>query len=75
MFHYIKTLSSKVVAQSIAFQVVSIYWVGVAPFHCYRNTKGLTRIGSTCVAHTSPHSAAAVTSLRHKSAFGPLVGQ
>jgi len=27
--------------------------------------KGPTPIGSTCVAHTSPHSAAAVTSLRH----------
>jgi len=27
--------------------------------------KGPTRIGRTCVAHTSPHSAAAVTSLRH----------
>jgi len=25
-FHYIKTLSGKVVAQSIAFRVVSIYW-------------------------------------------------
>jgi len=25
-FHYIKTVSGKVVAQSIAFQVVSIYW-------------------------------------------------
>jgi len=31
-FHYIKTVSSKVVAQSIAFQVVSIYWQGVEPF-------------------------------------------
>jgi len=28
-FHYIKTVSSKVVAQSIAFRVVSIYWQGV----------------------------------------------
>ena len=27
-FHYIKTVSGKVVAQSIAFQVVSIYWQG-----------------------------------------------
>jgi len=25
-FHYIKTVSAKVVAQSIAFPVVSIYW-------------------------------------------------
>ena len=32
-FHYnIKTLSGKVVAQSIAFQVVSIYWQGDDPF-------------------------------------------
>jgi len=31
-FHYIKTLNGKVVAQSIAFRVVSIYWHGVAPF-------------------------------------------
>jgi len=31
-FHYIKTLSGKVVAQSIAFRVVSIYWQVVAPF-------------------------------------------
>jgi len=27
-FHYIKTASSKVVAQSIAFRVVAIYWQG-----------------------------------------------
>jgi len=31
-FHYIKTVSGKVVAQSIAFRVVSIYWQGVAQF-------------------------------------------
>jgi len=31
-FHYVKTISGKVVAQSIAFRVVSIYWQGVAPF-------------------------------------------
>ena len=31
-FHYIKTLSGRVVAQSIAFRVVSIYLLGVAPF-------------------------------------------
>jgi len=31
-FHYIKTLSGKVVAQSIAFRVVSRYWQGVVPF-------------------------------------------
>jgi len=31
-FHYIKTVSGRVVAQSIAFRVVSIYWQGVAPF-------------------------------------------
>jgi len=27
-FHYIKTVSDKVVAQSIAFRAVSIYWKG-----------------------------------------------
>jgi len=27
-FHYVKTVSGKVVAQSIAFRVVSIYWQG-----------------------------------------------
>jgi len=31
-FHYMKTTSGKVVAQSIAFRVVSIYWQAVAPF-------------------------------------------
>ena len=31
-FQYIQTVSGKVVAQSIAFRVVSIYWQGVAPF-------------------------------------------
>jgi len=31
-FHYIKTVSGKVVAQSIALRVVSIYWQEVAPF-------------------------------------------
>jgi len=31
-FHYMKTVRGKVVAQSIAFRVVSIYWQGVAPF-------------------------------------------
>jgi len=67
-FHYIKTVSGKVVAQSIAVRVVSIYWQGVAPFPWYLNGKGPIRIGITCVAHTSPHSAApwrhCVTSLR-----------
>jgi len=38
---------------------------GVALFRWYLNAKGLIRIGSTCVAHTSPYTAAAVTSLRH----------
>jgi len=28
----VKTISGKVVAQSIAFRVVSMYWQGVAPF-------------------------------------------
>jgi len=59
-FHYIKTVTGKVVAQSIAFRVVSIYWQGIAPFPWYLNAKGPTPIGSTCVAHTSSHSAAAV---------------
>ena len=31
-FHYIKTVSGKVVAQSIAFRLVLIYWQRVAPF-------------------------------------------
>ena len=30
-FHYIKTVSGKVVAQSIAFRVISIYWLGNVP--------------------------------------------
>jgi len=30
-FHYIKTVSSEVVAQSIVFRVVSIYWQGTTP--------------------------------------------
>ena len=51
--------------QSIAFRVASIYWQGVAPFPWYLNAKVLTPSGSTCVAHTSPHSTAAMTSLRH----------
>jgi len=64
-FHCIKTIGSKVVAHSIAFRVVSVYWQGVAPFPWYLNAKGPTPIGSSCVAHTSPHSAAVVTSLHH----------
>jgi len=31
-FHYIQTVSGKVVVQSIAFRVVSIYWQGDEPF-------------------------------------------
>jgi len=31
-FHYIKTVSDKVVAQSIAFRVISIYWQENDPF-------------------------------------------
>ena len=38
-FHSIKTVHFKVVAQSIAFRVVSIYWQGVAPFPWYLNAK------------------------------------
>ena len=44
---------------------INILAEGIAPFPRYLNAKKPTRIGSTCVAHTSPHSAAAVTSLRH----------
>jgi len=51
-FHYIKTVSGKVVAQSIAFRVVSRYWHGVAPFPWYLNAKGPTPIGIACVAHS-----------------------
>ena len=41
MFHYIKTVSGKVVAQSIAFRVVSIYWQGVVPLPiCWYHSKG-----------------------------------
>jgi len=39
-FYYIKTVSSIIVAQSVVFRVVSIYWQGVAPFPRYLNTKG-----------------------------------
>jgi len=43
-FHYIKTVSGKVVAQSIAFWVVSIYWQSVAPFPwCLNAKKNCTR--------------------------------
>jgi len=31
-FHYIRTVSGKVVAQSIAFRVASVYWQGDDPF-------------------------------------------
>jgi len=31
-FHYIETVIGRVVAQSIAFRVVSIYWQGDDPF-------------------------------------------
>ena len=31
-FHYIKTVSGRVVTHSIAFRVVSIYWQGEDPF-------------------------------------------
>ena len=49
-----KFLSGKIIAQSIAFRVVSIYWQGVAPFPWYLNAEGPTRIWSTCVAYTLP---------------------
>jgi len=38
----LKAVSCKVVAQSIAFRVVSIYWQGVAPFPLDLNAKGPT---------------------------------
>jgi len=42
-----KTVSGRVVVQSIAFWMVSVYWQGVAPFPWYLNAKGPTPIGST----------------------------
>jgi len=74
-FHYIKTVSGIVVAQSIAFRVVSIYLAGSSSVPLIPERKGTDPIGSTCGAHTSPHSAAAVTSFRHSPAFGSLAGQ
>jgi len=65
-FQYIKTVSSKVVAQSIAFRVVSIYWHGVAPFPRYLNAKGPTPIGSTCIAHSSPRNVPAVRDIEKR---------
>jgi len=66
-FHYVKTVSGIVVAQSIVFRVVSIglYWQVGSSVPLISEGKGTDPIGSTCVAHTSSHSAAAVTSLRH----------
>jgi len=43
----VKAASGSVVAQSIAFRVVSIYCEGVAPFPCYLNAKGPIPIIST----------------------------
>jgi len=60
-FHYMKTVSGEVVAQSIAFRVVSIYWQWVAPFpwylkyrpprrpHCIRRVPSAPRNG-----HSTP---------------------
>jgi len=53
-FHY-KTVSAKVVAQSISFRVVSIYWQGVAPFPC---------LISACKGTDSPLEARALQTLR-----------
>jgi len=39
-----------------------IWYVSDIPW--YLNAKGLTPIGSTCVAHTSPHSAEAVRDIK-----------
>jgi len=59
-FHYIKTVRGKVVAQSIAFRVVSIYWQGGSSVPLISERKGTDPpIGSACVPQTSPHSAAA----------------
>jgi len=60
----LKAVSGEVLPQSIAFRVVSIYWQGVALFPWYLNAERLTPIGSTCTAHTSPHSAAAVRDIK-----------
>jgi len=65
-FHYIKNVSSKIVAQSIAFRVVSICWQAVAPFPWYLHARDRPPIGSAYVPHTSPHSAA-VVHYRHYS--------
>jgi len=56
-FYYIKTVSGKVVAQSIAFRVVSIYWQGSVPLISAR--KGTDAPLEARVPDTSPHSAAA----------------
>ena len=50
-FHYIKTVSGRVVAHSIAFQVVSIYWQGDDPFplkSCFQVTCHLLSMNVSC---------------------------
>ena len=54
--------------------MVSIYWQGVAPFPWYLNEKGPTRIGSTCIAHISPHSADWLAGSRKLAARCPVSG-
>ena len=63
--HYIKNSQRQSCSAINCLSIGVNILAGVALFPWYLNAKGLTRIGSTCVAHTSPHSAAAVTSLRH----------
>jgi len=65
MLHYMKTVSGKVVAHSFAFRVV-LYKYIAGGSSVPLNAKGPTPIGSTCVAHTSPHSAAAVRDIGKK---------
>ena len=49
--HYIKTVSGKVVVQSVAFRVVSIYWQGVALFPWYLNARDRPSL-EACALHT-----------------------
>ena len=78
--HYIKTVSGKVVAQSTSGVNILAGGSAVPMISERKETDQVdttirclviaetdrpTRIGSTCVAYTSPHRAAAVTSSRH----------
>ena len=59
-FHYIKSISDKVVAQSIAFRVVSIYWQGEEPFPWNFGSKWLPTPESCEFWHVLPCSASTV---------------